>query len=47
MTTAVPASLSAVDKLAGDSGVNVAIAIDGDPKSVMSAIEQSQPACWR
>ena len=32
MTTTMPTSLSAVDKLAGDNGVNVAIAIDGDPK---------------
>src|SRR6202161_3595982 len=38
VTTATPSSLSAVDKLAGDSGVNVAIAIDGDPKSDVSAI---------
>ena len=43
VTTAMPASLSAVDKLAGDNGVNVAIAIDGDPKSVMSAIENPSP----
>ena len=39
----MPTSLSAVDKLAGDNGVNVAIAIDGDPKSVMSAIEGLSP----
>jgi type 1 glutamine amidotransferase/sugar phosphate isomerase/epimerase len=38
-----PSSLSAVDKLAGDNGVNVAIAVDGDPKTVMSAIEPLSP----
>jgi type 1 glutamine amidotransferase/sugar phosphate isomerase/epimerase len=43
VTAATPSSLSAVDKLAGDSGVNVAIAIDGDPKSVMSAIDGLSP----
>jgi type 1 glutamine amidotransferase/sugar phosphate isomerase/epimerase len=43
VTTAMPASLSAVDKLAGDSGVNLAIAVDGDPKSVMSAIDSLSP----
>jgi sugar phosphate isomerase/epimerase len=43
VTTTVPSSLSAVDKLAGDNGVNVAIAIDGDPKSVISAIDGLGP----
>ena len=38
ITGAVPSSLSAVDKLAGETGVNVAIECKGDPKSVMSAI---------
>lgn len=43
VTSAMPASLSAVDKLAGDSGVKVAIAIDGDPKTVMGAIGSLSP----
>ena len=38
ITNKMPASLSAVDKLAGDNGVNVAIECQGNPKSVMSAI---------
>jgi type 1 glutamine amidotransferase/sugar phosphate isomerase/epimerase len=40
---ALPSSLSAVDKMAADSGVNVAIAVDGDPKSVMSSIDSLSP----
>ncbi len=43
VTSAVPSSLSAVEKAAADSGVNVAIAIDGDPKAVMSAIGSAGP----
>jgi type 1 glutamine amidotransferase/sugar phosphate isomerase/epimerase len=43
ITSAVPGSLSTVDKLAGGNGVGVAIAIDGDPKTVMSAIENAGP----
>ena len=43
VTTTMPTSLAAVDKLAGDSGVDVAIAIDGDPKSVMSSIDGLSP----
>src|ERR1700733_3548529 len=43
ITGAVPGSLSTVDKLAGSNGVGVAIAIDGDPKTVMSAIENAGP----
>jgi type 1 glutamine amidotransferase/sugar phosphate isomerase/epimerase len=43
ITGAVPGSLSTVDKLAGGNGVGVAIAIDGDPKTVMSAIENAGP----
>ncbi len=43
VTSATPASLSAIDKLAGDSGVNVAVAVDGDPKTVMDAIGNLSP----
>jgi type 1 glutamine amidotransferase/sugar phosphate isomerase/epimerase len=43
VTSATPSSLSAIDKLAGDSGVNVAIAVDGDPRTVMGAIENLSP----
>jgi type 1 glutamine amidotransferase/sugar phosphate isomerase/epimerase len=43
ITGAVPSSLSTVEKLAADNGVNVAIAIDGDPKTVMSAIGNAGP----
>jgi type 1 glutamine amidotransferase/sugar phosphate isomerase/epimerase len=43
ITGAVPGSLSTVDKLASDNGVGVAIAIDGDPKTVMSAIGNAGP----
>lgn len=43
VTTAMPSSPSEVDKLASDNGINVAIAIDGDPKTVMSAIEPLSP----
>ena len=38
ITNTAPSSLSAVDKLAGDNGVDVAIESTGNPKSVMSAI---------
>src|SRR5882762_6778266 len=38
ITSGVPSSLSTIDKLAADNGMGVAIAIDGDPKTVMSAI---------
>lgn len=40
---ALPSSPAAVDKLAGDNGVNVAIAVDGDPKTVMSSIDGLSP----
>jgi type 1 glutamine amidotransferase/sugar phosphate isomerase/epimerase len=40
---AVPSSLSTVEKLAADNGMGVAIAIDGDPKTVMSAIGNAGP----
>ena len=43
VTSAVPSSLSAVEKLAADNGVNVAIVVDGDPKAVMSAIANAGP----
>jgi type 1 glutamine amidotransferase/sugar phosphate isomerase/epimerase len=43
ITGAVPSSLSTVEKLAADNGVDVAIAIDGDPKTVMSAIGNAGP----
>src|SRR5579859_162952 len=43
ITGTVPGSLSTVDKLAGENGVEVAIAIDGDPKTVMSTIESAGP----
>jgi type 1 glutamine amidotransferase/sugar phosphate isomerase/epimerase len=43
ITSSVPGSLSTVDKLASDNGVGVAIAIDGDPKTVMSAIRNAGP----
>jgi type 1 glutamine amidotransferase/sugar phosphate isomerase/epimerase len=43
ITGAVPSSLSTVEKLAADNEVDVAIAIDGDPKTVMSAIGNAGP----
>jgi type 1 glutamine amidotransferase/sugar phosphate isomerase/epimerase len=43
ITGAVPSSLSTVEKLAADNGMGVAIAIDGDPKTVMSAIGNAGP----
>ena len=43
VTRSMPSSLSAVDKLAGETGVNVAIECKGDPKSVMSAIGGLSP----
>lgn len=38
VTNTMPSSLSALDKLAQENGVDVAIACQGDPKSLMSAI---------
>ena len=43
ITGAVPSSLSMVEKLAADNGMEVAIAVDGDPKTVMSAIGNAGP----
>jgi type 1 glutamine amidotransferase/sugar phosphate isomerase/epimerase len=43
VTGTVPSSLSTVEKLAADNGVDVAIAIDGDPKTVMTAIGNAGP----
>ncbi len=43
ITNTAPSSLSAVDKLAGDNGVNVAIESPGNPESVMSAIGSLGP----
>jgi type 1 glutamine amidotransferase/sugar phosphate isomerase/epimerase len=43
ITGTVPGSLSTVDKLAAENGVGVAIAVDDDPKTVMSAIENAGP----
>jgi type 1 glutamine amidotransferase/sugar phosphate isomerase/epimerase len=43
ITSGVPSSLSTIDKLAADNGMGVAIAIDGDPKTVMSAIGNAGP----
>ncbi len=43
ITNAIPSSLPATDKLAGENGVNVAIESKGDPKTVMSAIESLSP----
>ena len=43
ITSSTPGSLSTVDKLASDNGMRVAIAIDGDPKAVMSAIGNAGP----
>ncbi len=43
ITGAVPSSLSTLEKLAADNAVDVAIAIDGDPKTVMSAIGNAGP----
>ena len=43
VTATMPTSLAAVDKLAGENGVDVAIAVEGDPKSVMSAIQGLSP----
>ncbi len=39
----MPGSLSTVEKLAADNGMDVAIAVDGDPKTVMSAIGNAGP----
>ena len=43
VTKAMPSSLSSIDKMAGDNGVDVAIAVDGDPKPVMAAIDSLSP----
>ncbi len=43
VTSAVPSSLSTIDKLATESGVNVAIASSDDPKALMSAIGSLGP----
>ncbi len=43
ITAAVPASLSALDQLAGQSGINVAIEAHGNPKTVLDAIGSSSP----
>ncbi len=43
ITNAMPSSLSAIDKLAGENGINVAIESGGDAKSVMSAIGGLSP----
>ena len=43
VTNARPASLSAIEKLATDSGVNVAVAVDGDPKAVISVLANAGP----
>jgi len=43
ITSGVPSSLSTIDKLAADNGMGVSIAIDGDPKTVMSAIGNAGP----
>ena len=39
VTGATPSSLAAIDKLAGENGVDVAIEAQGDPKDLMSAIQ--------
>ena len=43
VTNTMPSSLSALDKLAQENGVDVAIACQGDPKSLMSAIGGLSP----
>ena len=43
ITNTMPSPLSAIDKLAGENGINVAIECSGDPKSVMSAIGGLSP----
>ena len=43
ITNAMPSSLSAIDRLAGENGVNVAVESTGDPKSVMHALEGLSP----
>jgi type 1 glutamine amidotransferase/sugar phosphate isomerase/epimerase len=43
VTGAVPDSLAALDQMAGQTGVNVAIEAHGDPKTVMSAIAGTSP----
>jgi type 1 glutamine amidotransferase/sugar phosphate isomerase/epimerase len=43
ITGAVPSSLSTVEKLAAENGMGVAIAVDGDLKTVMSAIGNAGP----
>ena len=43
ITGAVPSSLSTVEKLAADNGMDVAIAVGGDPKTVMSSIGNAGP----
>jgi type 1 glutamine amidotransferase/sugar phosphate isomerase/epimerase len=43
VTGALPDSLAAVDRLAGESGLNVAIESPGDPRALMSAIGELSP----
>jgi type 1 glutamine amidotransferase/sugar phosphate isomerase/epimerase len=43
ITNAMPSSLSAINKIAGESGVNVAIESKGDAKTIMSAIDSLSP----
>ncbi len=43
VTSAAPSSLSALDKLATQNGINVAIESPGDPKTLMSSIDSLSP----
>ena len=43
VTSAMPSSLSALDNLAGKSGINVAIESQDDPKDLMSSIQGLSP----
>jgi type 1 glutamine amidotransferase/sugar phosphate isomerase/epimerase len=43
VTGATPSSLSALDKLATQNGINVAIESPGDPKELMSSIDSLSP----
>lgn len=43
VTAAAPSSLSALDKLATQNGINVAIESSGDPKELMSSIDSLSP----
>ena len=43
VTNAMPASLSQLDELAGESGVNVAIESSDDPKELINSIQELSP----